>query len=104
MIRVHVGPEIVQREIRLLLIVLIPAVVFRLDIVEAVQFARPELQIGGVEIRHDQEHDLVEIRQPAILLVDAEAIRVAAQDRFLAWHILRNAPRAARDDLVRTAC
>ena len=64
------------------------------------QLARAELQIGRVEIGHDEEDNLVEIRKTLILLVDAEEVRIAPEDGLLAWHVLRDAPRTARHDLV----
>ena len=99
-VRVQVGSEIVQREVALLLVVPVPVVVFRLDVVEPVQFAGAEFQVGRIEIGHDQETR----SRPDTGAGDSSCRRRSntgcGPDGFLAGHVLRNAPRPARHDLV----
>ena len=49
---VHIRPKVVEREVALLLVVLIPAVVLWLHIIESVNLSRPELEIGGIQVWH----------------------------------------------------
>ena len=76
--------------------VLVGLVVLGLHPVERVDLARGELERSGLLVRHDEEHQLVEIREPLPARVHAEIIGIGLEHRLLVLHELLEPPAAAR--------
>ncbi len=93
--------EVVQGETAALLVVFVPPVVLGLHIVERVGAARSELQVSSVLVGNDEEHELVEVRKPLVVLIEAVVVRISDEDGFFVRDVLTQAPRPARHELLR---
>ena len=90
-------PEVVEREISFLLIFLVPAIVFRLDVVEAIEAARRNFRSAASWVRHEEKNHLVQIRQALVLLVDRNSVDCGRAPFFHQVHTGRPA-KGRRDE------
>ena len=98
---VHLGPETVERVVALLLVVLVPPVVLGLDVVDAIELAGAELQVGGVLIGNDEKDQLVQVRKPLVRPCRRRTSTDSGRAPSLSpGTILDDPPRTARHNLI----